>query len=90
MMASSSKHIAINWASSVANAPLIFAAFPAMGAIQAAVAAQQYSKEYSIFVGDLAPETSDSDLVAVFCNPVLGLRNDRPPKSIRPFFSCRA
>lgn len=37
----------------------------------------QQQKEYSIFVGDLAPETSNSDLVAVFRNPVLGLRNDR-------------
>ena len=34
-------------------------------------------REFSIFVGDLAPETSNSDLVAVFRNPVLGLRNDR-------------
>ncbi|KAK6996156.1 hypothetical protein R3P38DRAFT_2482883, partial [Favolaschia claudopus] len=25
----------------------------------------EYAKEYSIFVGDLAPETSNSDLVAV-------------------------
>jgi hypothetical protein len=41
-------------------------------------AAQQGpQREYSIFVGDLAPETSNSDLVAVFRNPVLGLRNDR-------------
>ncbi|KAJ7048380.1 RNA-binding domain-containing protein [Mycena amicta] len=47
-----------------------------------------YPKEYSIFVGDLAPETSNSDLVAVFRNPVLGLRNDRAPKFIRPFTSC--
>ena len=39
--------------------------------------ASQSQKEYSIFVGDLAPETSNSDLVAVFRNPVLGLRNDR-------------
>ncbi|CAK5272788.1 unnamed protein product [Mycena citricolor] len=46
--------------------------------------------EYSIFVGDLAPETSNSDLVAVFRNPVLGLRNDRVPKIIRPFTSCKS
>ncbi|KAF9000226.1 hypothetical protein BDQ17DRAFT_683200 [Cyathus striatus] len=51
---------------------------------------QQYQKEYSIFVGDLAPETSNSDLVAVFRNPVLGLRNDREPKFIRPFLSCKS
>ncbi|KAK7029067.1 hypothetical protein R3P38DRAFT_3394418 [Favolaschia claudopus] len=45
---------------------------------------RHYPKEYSIFVGDLAPETSNSDLVAVFRNPVLGLRNDRP------FASCKS
>lgn len=50
----------------------------------------QNQKEYSIFVGDLAPETSNSDLVAVFRNPVLGLRNDRAPKFIRPFYSCKS
>ncbi|KAF9067660.1 hypothetical protein BDP27DRAFT_1296025 [Rhodocollybia butyracea] len=50
----------------------------------------RYPKEYSIFVGDLAPETSNSDLVAVFRNPVLGLRNDREPKFIRPFLSCKS
>ncbi|KAJ7848374.1 hypothetical protein B0H14DRAFT_899168, partial [Mycena olivaceomarginata] len=49
-----------------------------------------YLKEYSIFVGDLAPETSNSDLVAVFRNPVLGLRNDCAPKFIRPFASCKS
>ncbi|KAJ7877696.1 hypothetical protein B0H14DRAFT_2501158 [Mycena olivaceomarginata] len=49
-----------------------------------------YLKEYSIFVGDLAPETSNSDLVAVFRNPVLGLRNDRAPKFIPPFASCKS
>ncbi|KAF7290141.1 hypothetical protein MIND_01327300 [Mycena indigotica] len=53
-------------------------------------AAAAYPKEYSIFVGDLAPETSNSDLVAVFRNPVLGLRNDRAPKFIRPFTSCKS
>lgn len=46
--------------------------------------------EYSIFVGDLAPETSNSDLVAVFRNPQLGLRNDRAPKFIHPFLSCKS
>jgi RNA recognition motif-containing protein len=50
----------------------------------------QHQKEYSIFVGDLAPETSNSDLVAVFRNPVLGLRNDREPKFIKPFLSCKS
>ncbi|KAF8207734.1 hypothetical protein K438DRAFT_1575579, partial [Mycena galopus ATCC 62051] len=44
----------------------------------------------SIFVGDLAPETSNSDLVVVFRNPVLGLRNDRAPQFIRLFASCKS
>jgi hypothetical protein len=42
-----------------------------------AATTQGPQREFSIFVGDLAPETSNSDLVAVFRNPVLGLRNDR-------------
>ncbi|KAK6972039.1 hypothetical protein R3P38DRAFT_3136982, partial [Favolaschia claudopus] len=46
--------------------------------------------EYSVFVGDLAPETSNSDLVAVFRNPVLGLRNDRAPRFVLPFVSCKS
>ena len=50
----------------------------------------QFAREYSIFVGDLAPEVSNSDLVAVFRNPVLGLRNDREPRFIRPFLSCKS
>ncbi|GJJ07050.1 hypothetical protein Clacol_001249 [Clathrus columnatus] len=54
------------------------------------LSSQGPQKEYSIFVGDLAPETSNSDLVAVFRNPVLGLRNDREPKFIRPFYSCKS
>ncbi|KAK7015233.1 hypothetical protein R3P38DRAFT_2996500 [Favolaschia claudopus] len=47
-------------------------------------------REYSVFVGDLAPETSNSDLVAVFRNPVLGLRNDRAPRFVLPFVSCKS
>ncbi|EGO02253.1 hypothetical protein SERLA73DRAFT_86524 [Serpula lacrymans var. lacrymans S7.3] len=74
-MPNSSKPFVLNWASSVPNTP---------------IAQQQYPREYSIFVGDLAPETSNSDLVAVFRNPVLGLRNDREPKFIRPFLSCKS
>ncbi|KAJ7878933.1 hypothetical protein B0H13DRAFT_2543999 [Mycena leptocephala] len=54
------------------------------------VGAGGYPKEYSIFVGDLAPETSNGDLVAVFRNPILGLRNDRAPIFIRPFASCKS
>ncbi|KAJ7369175.1 hypothetical protein DFH08DRAFT_676707, partial [Mycena albidolilacea] len=54
-----------------------------MGAYQGvgvgAGGAAAYPKEYSIFVGDLAPETSNSDLVAVFRNPF-----------IRPFASCKS
>ncbi|KAF8709271.1 RNA recognition motif, partial [Rhizoctonia solani] len=46
--------------------------------------------EFSIFVGDLAPETTNADLVAVFRNPLLGLRTDREPRVIRPFTSCRS
>ncbi|KDQ15351.1 hypothetical protein BOTBODRAFT_173845 [Botryobasidium botryosum FD-172 SS1] len=46
--------------------------------------------EFSIFVGDLAPETTNSDLVAVFRDPILGLRNDREPRYIRPFLSCKS
>jgi hypothetical protein len=42
-----------------------------------AIPSQVAQREFSIFVGDLASETSNSDLVAVFRNPVLGLRNDR-------------
>ncbi|KAJ7805825.1 hypothetical protein B0H14DRAFT_2279815, partial [Mycena olivaceomarginata] len=37
-----------------------------------------FPKEYSIFVAELSPETSNSDLVAVFRNPL-----------IRPFASCK-
>ncbi|KIM36104.1 hypothetical protein M413DRAFT_428016 [Hebeloma cylindrosporum] len=90
VMPNSSKPFVMNWASSVSSASPISAAFPAMAATQPTAAAQQYPKEYSIFVGDLAPETSNSDLVAVFRNPVLGLRNDREPKFIRPFLSCKS
>ena len=46
-------------------------------------------EEYSIFVGDLAPDVSNADLMAVFRDPTLGLRSDRPRKHIRPFVSCR-
>ncbi|KIY51661.1 RNA-binding domain-containing protein [Fistulina hepatica ATCC 64428] len=82
-MPNSAKPFVMNWATAVPPplpAPHNFAA----------TNPQAYSKEYSIFVGDLAPETSNSDLVAVFRNPVLGLRNDREPKFIRPFLSCKS
>ncbi|KAG8922692.1 RRM protein [Tulasnella sp. 417] len=47
-------------------------------------------QEFSIFVGDLAPETTNSDLIAVFRDPILGLRNDREPKFVAPFLSCKS
>ena len=82
-MPNSNKPFLLNWASSTpippSLSPLGFSSQP-----------QQHAKEYSIFVGDLAPEASNSDLVAVFRNPVLGLRNDREPKFIRPFTSCKS
>lgn len=94
-MPNSSKPFVLNWASSVSTVSV--SAAPISSFAQAIPSAplppatqQQYPKEYSIFVGDLAPETSNSDLVAVFRNPVLGLRNDREPKFIRPFTSCKS
>ncbi|KAF8165776.1 hypothetical protein B0H34DRAFT_780524 [Crassisporium funariophilum] len=89
-MPNSTKPFVMSWASSVAPASPMSAALTATSGGTQAAAAQQYPKEYSIFVGDLAPETSNSDLVAVFRNPVLGLRNDREPKFIRPFLSCKS
>jgi len=98
-MPNSAKPFVMNWASSVNSPSPLSATFPATAALHQPLSAQhtgqqqqqqQYPKEYSIFVGDLAPETSNSDLVAVFRNPVLGLRNDREPKFIRPFLSCKS
>ncbi|KAH9482215.1 putative RNA-binding protein C23E6.01c [Psilocybe cubensis] len=89
-MPNSSKPFVMNWASSTATASPLTTSFPSTAIPQTPAATQQYPKEYSIFVGDLAPETSNSDLVAVFRNPVLGLRNDREPKFIRPFLSCKS
>ncbi|THH31918.1 hypothetical protein EUX98_g2276 [Antrodiella citrinella] len=88
-MPNSSRPFNLNWASSVPNAPLN-GAFPATTISIPGAQNPQYPKEYSIFVGDLAPEVSNSDLVAVFRNPVLGLRNDREPRFIRPFLSCKS
>ncbi|ESK92487.1 mrna binding post-transcriptional regulator [Moniliophthora roreri MCA 2997] len=84
IMPNSAKPFNMNWANSVqlsSSVPTPTSFSPNQ---------QQYPAEYSIFVGDLAPETSNSDLVAVFRNPVLGLRNDREPKFIRPFLSCKS
>ncbi|KAK7034214.1 hypothetical protein R3P38DRAFT_2519104, partial [Favolaschia claudopus] len=47
-------------------------------------------REYSVFVCDLAPETSNRNLLAVFLNPVLGLRNDRAPRFVPPFVTCKS
>jgi len=86
-MPNSNKPFVMNWASNFNTSPLSTATYPSA---QPQLPVQQYQKEYSIFVGDLAPETSNSDLVAVFRNPVLGLRSDREPKFIRPFLSCKS
>ncbi|KAG6919753.1 hypothetical protein DXG01_001587 [Tephrocybe rancida] len=88
-MPNSLRPFVINWASAAQSTSPISNTFP-HGPGSATNAMQQFPKEYSIFVGDLAPETSNSDLVAVFRNPVLGLRNDREPKFIRPFTSCKS
>ncbi|KAI1796035.1 hypothetical protein LXA43DRAFT_988055 [Ganoderma leucocontextum] len=89
IMPNSSKPFSLNWASSVPSAPAP-AAMSGQTISIPGVQNPQYPKEYSIFVGDLAPEVSNSDLVAVFRNPVLGLRNDREPRFIRPFLSCKS
>ncbi|KIM20034.1 hypothetical protein M408DRAFT_82634, partial [Serendipita vermifera MAFF 305830] len=44
--------------------------------------------EYSIFVGDIAADVTNADLMNVFRNPNLGLRGDFPPRLIAPFLSC--
>lgn len=87
-MPNSNKPFVMNWASSNFNTSAL--STPTYPSAQPHPPVQQYQKEYSIFVGDLAPETSNSDLVAVFRNPVLGLRSDREPKFIRPFLSCKS
>ncbi|KAG6336484.1 hypothetical protein ID866_2598 [Astraeus odoratus] len=88
LMPNSNKPFVLNWASSVPDA-LIASAFSAPS-VAASGPHHQYHKEYSIFVGDLDPEASNSDLVAVFRNPLLGLRDDREPKFIQPFLSCKS
>lgn len=89
IMPNSTKPFTLNWASSPSPSPAS-ASFTALSPVAAPVGLNLPQKEYSIFVGDLAPETSNSDLVSVFRNPVLGLRNDRAPKFIRPFYSCKS
>ncbi|KZT34492.1 hypothetical protein SISSUDRAFT_1065285 [Sistotremastrum suecicum HHB10207 ss-3] len=85
LMPNSSRPFNMNWATSSTTAALT-SAVPTAPTTSSVAA----PREHSIFVGDLAPETSNSDLVAVFRNPVLGLRNDREPKFIRPFYSCKS
>lgn len=89
VMPNSSKPFSLNWASSVPSASTP-PSVPGQPVTLPSGQNPQYPKEYSIFVGDLAPEVSNSDLVAVFRNPVLGLRNDREPRFIRPFLSCKS
>lgn len=92
IMPNSTKPFVLNWASSVPASPPTLS-LPMATPNQQSSHQQQppnFTKEYSIFVGDLAPEVSNSDLVAVFRNPVLGLRNDREPRFIRPFLSCKS
>ena len=92
IMPNSTKPFSLSWAASVPVTPPAPAPAPAYVPPNPYPAHQphQFTKEYSIFVGDLAPEVSNSDLVAVFRNPVLGLRNDREPRFIRPFTSCKS
>ncbi|CUA67816.1 Negative growth regulatory protein NGR1 [Rhizoctonia solani] len=82
-----------HWAGAVGRAneeeAQSYAARPMGGAMPVANNANK-QLEFSIFVGDLAPETTNADLVAVFRNPLLGLRPDREPRVIRPFTSCRS
>ena len=82
-MPNSNKPFLLNWASST---PIP----PSLSPLGFSNQSLQHTKEYSIFVGDLAPEASNSDLVAVFRNPVLGLRNDREPKFVQGFASCKS
>lgn len=92
IMPNSTKPFIFNWASSVPPSPQTLS-LPVTTQSQQSTHQHQppnFTKEYSIFVGDLAPEVSNSDLVAVFRNPVLGLRNDREPRFIRPFLSCKS
>jgi RNA recognition motif-containing protein len=92
-MPNSTKPFVLSWASST---PITPSTSPAnqqqssSGGSNGGGPQPAFPKEYSIFVGDLAPEASNSDLVAVFRNPVLGLRSDREPKFIRPFLSCKS
>lgn len=92
IMPNSTKPFSLTWATLVHATPPVPPPAPAYVPPNPYPVQQphQFTREYSIFVGDLAPEVSNSDLVAVFRNPVLGLRNDREPRFIRPFLSCKS
>ena len=92
IMPNSTKPFSLTWATSIPTTPPAPAPAPVYIPPNPYPGQQphHFTKEYSIFVGDLAPEVSNSDLVAVFRNPVLGLRNDREPRFIRPFLSCKS
>ncbi|KAF9643207.1 hypothetical protein BDM02DRAFT_3227300 [Thelephora ganbajun] len=92
IMPNSSKPFVFNWASSVPASPPTLSLPMTMQTQQSThqPLLPNFTKECSIFAGDLAPEVSNSDLVAVFLNPVLGLRSNQEPRSIRPFLSCKS
>jgi hypothetical protein len=87
MMPNSQRPFTVEWADCVPATTLMHQ--QAMTNTTATTAPKS-SPEYSIFVGDLAPEATNSDLVAVFRNPILGLREDRRPKHVQPFHSCKS
>jgi RNA recognition motif-containing protein len=88
MMPNSSRPFTLQWATRVSVSQLMQR--QQVIASSAPTPSTRSSPEYSIFVGDLAPEATNADLVAVFRNPVLGLRQDRQPKIVAPFTSCKS
>jgi hypothetical protein len=88
MMPNSQRPFNVDWADCVPTSTL--AHHQSIASSAASSAAPKTQPEYSIFVGDLAPEATNSDLVAVFRNPILGLREDRRPKHVHPFHSCKS
>ena len=78
LLPNSNRAIKLDWLSST-NARVSIGRDP--GPIDNAI-------EYSIFVGDIAADVTNADLMNVFRNPNLGLRGDFPPRLIAPFLSC--
>lgn len=78
LLPNSNRPIKLDWLSST-NAKVSIGKDP--GPIDNAI-------EYSIFVGDIAADVTNADLMNVFRNPNLGLRGDFPPRLIAPFLSC--